>query len=924
MSKAEHSRALPAAIAAAVLGVIAWAAPQPSAIRIVYPAESTLFPPDFAAPAFLFRDETPAVHWKIETRFTSGGPPLGSECACERMRVGEIDPRAVSDTNRPPELTPELAAARVWKPDARTWSAIRQNGARGVEIVFTGLSGDGKPVSSGHVSIGISQDPVGAPIFYRDVPLMPSELEKGVIKPLAQAAVPLIAWRLKNVSAPGSRVVMEGLHTCANCHSFSRDGRTLGMDLDGPRNDKGLYTLAKVAPRMTITNNDVIAWSSFSGKLGGSLRVGFMSQVSPDGETVVTMIEGPPAGGISKPEPRKRAGRVHFYVQNFKDYRFLQVFYPTRGILAWYSRKTGMLQPLPGADDPRYVHTNAVWSPDGKYLVFARSEAREPYPEGRPAAGRANDPNETPVRYDLYRIPFNEGRGGRAEPVAGASTNGASNSFPKISPDGRWLVFVKANNGLLMRPDGRLFIVPAAGGEAREMRANLPLMNSWHSFSPNGRWMVFSSKARSPYTQMYLTHIDEEGRDSPAILIEDATAANRAVNIPEFVNMAPDGDLRIDVPAMEFYRRYEVAWALFEKGQFKEAIAAWEYALELNPADAAARLNLGLSLMRTDRLDEAIPAFERAIAHDPASAEAYLNLGIALAGKGRAADAATTYRKALEIDETYAEAHSNLGVALASTGHGEDAIAHYRRALELNPALAEIHANLGAALAGAGRLDEAIPEFEKFVELKPDSGAARHNLGRALASRGRLEEAIAQLRKAVALEPRAAEFHNSLAVSLVYARRADEAVGEFEKAIQANPRFLEAHYNLGETLLYLQGKPAEALTHWRAVLQANPDHVPALVGTAMVLATSPEDAIRGGAEAVALAERAAQLTGGREPAVLDALAAAYAEAGRFPDAVSTAQKTLEMLSAPNANPQMVAAIRERLALYQAGKPARGR
>jgi len=72
------------------------------------------------------------------------------------------------------------------------------------------------------------------------------------------------------------------------------------------------------------------------------------------------------------------------------------------------------------------------------------------------------------------------------------------------------------------------------------MTANTRLMNSWHSFSPNGRWLVFSSKARSPYTQMYLTHIDENGNDSPPILIDNATAANRAVNIPEFVNIPPD------------------------------------------------------------------------------------------------------------------------------------------------------------------------------------------------------------------------------------------------------------------------------------------------------------------------------------------------------------------------------------------------
>jgi Tol biopolymer transport system component len=122
-----------------------------------------------------------------------------------------------------------------------------------------------------------------------------------------------------------------------------------------------------------------------------------------------------------------------------------------------------------------------------------------------------------------------------------------SNNFPKISPDGKWIVFVQCKNGQLMRPDSQLYIVPAAGGTARRLRANTRLMNSWHSWSPNGRWLVFSSKARSPYTQMYLTHIDEQGNSSPAILIDNTTASNRAVNIPEFVNIDPDGIDQIEV-----------------------------------------------------------------------------------------------------------------------------------------------------------------------------------------------------------------------------------------------------------------------------------------------------------------------------------------------------------------------------------------
>src|ERR1019366_596348 len=131
-------------------------------------------------------------------------------------------------------------------------------------------------------------------------------------------------------------------------------------------------------------------------------------------------------------------------------------------------------------------------------------------------------------------IPFNQGKGGQPERIRGASANGMSNNFPKISPDGRRIVFVECRNGMVMRPDSKLYIVPVAGGEARLMKCNTPLMNPGHTFSPNGRWMAFSSKSRSPYTQLYLTHVDASGNDTRPILVDNATAANRAVNLPEF------------------------------------------------------------------------------------------------------------------------------------------------------------------------------------------------------------------------------------------------------------------------------------------------------------------------------------------------------------------------------------------------------
>lgn len=814
-----------------------------AAITIDYPAPDSVFPPDFAPPNFLWRDSSrTAAAWRVEVSFARASRNIEVTALGEPVRIGPIDQRAVAATNELPKLTPREAESRTWVPDDRTWAAIRSRAGGGpVPISITGFGGNRlqTPVSRGQVIIRISKDPVGAPIFYRDVPLMPSELEKGVIKPLPVNAIPLIAWRLRNVAEPRSRLLMDGLPTCANCHSFSLDGKTLGMDLDGPQNDKGMYAIAPVAPRMSIRNEDVIEWNSFRDQPSGQMRVGFMSQVSPDGRYVVTTVA------------TERDEQRNYYVANFKDYRFLQVFYATRGVLVWYDRRTGQRFSLPGADDHRFVQTNAVWSPDGKYLVFARAEAKDAYREGDKLAGFANDPNETQIRYDLHRIPFNEGRGGRPEPVAGASNNGMSNAFPKVSPDGRWIVFVQCRNGLLMRPDGKLYIVPFEGGQARLMRANTPLMNSWHSFSPNGRWLVFSSKGRSPYTQMFLTHIDEQGNDSPPILIENATAANRAVNIPEFVNIAPDGLARIDMPAVEFYRRFNRAWDLMVKEKrYEAAIGGWKRALEISPGDAKANVNLGAALAKVGRLDEAV--------------------------------------------------------------------ACWRKALESGGRQAEVHRNLGSTLLAQGKIDEAIMHLQKALEISPADVRARVDLGTALVRMGKFEEAIPHLRRAGELDPRNAIAHNDLGVALLRTGKSEQAVAEFRQALNAG--YPQAAYNLGNAL-YSRGATAEAVDQWRQALRAEPDNVLILNQIAWVLATSPDPAVRNGAEALKFARHAAQGSGGGRPAVLDALAASYAETGRFPDAVETARRALALAAAQN-QPRLAEGMKARLALYESGKPYR--
>jgi Tol biopolymer transport system component len=108
-----------------------------------------------------------------------------------------------------------------------------------------------------------------------------------------------------------------------------------------------------------------------------------------------------------------------------------------------------------------------------------------------------------------------------------------SNYFPRFSPDGRWIVFCRAETGLVLQPSSELWIVPAEGGEARRLECNTDLLNSWHSFSPNGRWLVFSSKRNTPYTEIFAAHLDENGHASRPVLLDRLSHPRLASIIPE-------------------------------------------------------------------------------------------------------------------------------------------------------------------------------------------------------------------------------------------------------------------------------------------------------------------------------------------------------------------------------------------------------
>lgn len=197
-----------------------------------------------------------------------------------------------------------------------------------------------------------------------------------------------------------------------------------------------------------------------------------------------------------------------------------------------------------------------------------------------------------------------------------------------------------------------------------------------------------------------------------------------------------------------------------------------------------------------------------------------------------------------------------------------------------------------------------------------DNVIAEQNLGQAVHEQGRVDEAIAHFQVALQINPNQASVHSSLGVALLETGRADESLAHLQKALEIDPNDGDAHYNLGNTFLQM-GRASEALAHYNRALEITPDDTEALNNMAWILATWPDALTRDGTKAVDLAERADSLTRSESPVISATLAAAYAEAGRFADALKTAQRALKLATA-QGDMTRANSIRAQIEVYQSG------
>jgi protein O-mannosyl-transferase len=353
---------------------------------------------------------------------------------------------------------------------------------------------------------------------------------------------------------------------------------------------------------------------------------------------------------------------------------------------------------------------------------------------------------------------------------------------------------------------------------------------------------------------------------------------------------------------------------------YQDQETLWRDTLSKNPNAWIAHNNLGLVLKDQGKLSEATEHYEQVLRLQPDNVEAHNNLGVMLQNRGKVLEAMEYYKQALRIKPDDIKAHNNLGNALLELGKVPDAIEQYHQALRLKIGYAETYYNLGNALLRLGNVAEAIAQYQQALRIKPDYVEAYNNLGDGLLRLGKVAEAIGQYQQALRIKPDDVIARNNLGNALCQQDRIREAIEQYESALRLKPDYAKARYNLG-IALYRLGKVAEAIARYRELLRLTPDWPPALSRLAWILATDPDASLRNGPEAVQFAQRLCEVTGYHQAGALDALAAAYAEAGRFNDAITNAEKAVE-LGRSAGQPELVGEIEARLDLYRGGRAYR--
>jgi tetratricopeptide (TPR) repeat protein len=445
------------------------------------------------------------------------------------------------------------------------------------------------------------------------------------------------------------------------------------------------------------------------------------------------------------------------------------------------------------------VLTIPCWTPDGKSILFARAKAKHFDESGIHNGSVAKQQDlirykkfeksyldrDSLFKFDIYTIPFNSGKGGIATPVEGASKNGLSNYFPRVSPDRKWLVFCQAESFMLLQKDSKLVILPLSGGTPKVLNCNSQNMNSWHSWSPNSKWLIYSSKALGPFTQLFLTHINEDGTDTPPVYLDNFSFPEYANNIPEFVSTKFNKNFKIEPEFLAgddfLIRNGEIHQ---NTGEDQEAFEDFDAAVKRFPDNSESYYKRGRIFFQRNQFAEALKDLNQALKLSK-EISYFVTRGIVKIKMGDNLSAIKDLDDALKIDSTDTNANSYLGIAYTQIEKIDMAISYLIKAVRLNqedyysyyylglgyfdkgrykeaeiafnsaikycietklfPLIYEMRANTQAKL---GKYEAAITDFDSAIKYAPNDPSSYYEKGKVLLEMLRDQEAMSCLKQA--------------------------------------------------------------------------------------------------------------------------------------------------------------------------------
>lgn len=376
-----------------------------------------------------------------------------------------------------------VTKTNIWRPSYELWNAIRKNSiGRYNKITIYGF--DGKKITkSSPVLFRISKYSIDKYLVYRLV-----EYEKQFVQ------VPRLYYR--DVSELESHEVLKNLDFCFGCHVFSPDDKSMSMATRRVINGS-----TQLGEDLAFSDKETLR---IKDELGGyNIFAGSqMSAWVPNKNQIILSL-------VTNSQRNTKFSYIN-------KYPLTADFAPGIGDIdiKVYDYKKEILKPLKGASDPEAIEEWPEISPDGKYVMFQRQVF---YPE---LGDYAYDS-------DIYLVPFNDGLGGEAKKLEGASEKGIREYFARFSPDGKWVVFNRVDGyGDTFIENTDLYLIPAQGGTPRKLSANSDEMDSAIVWSKNSKWITFVSRRYINESRLFISEIDENGNASPAVKLPNTEQYN--------------------------------------------------------------------------------------------------------------------------------------------------------------------------------------------------------------------------------------------------------------------------------------------------------------------------------------------------------------------------------------------------------------